>query len=76
VDEKDKCKKCMGKKVSEVKTTLEVAVEPGCPNEHSYIFHGMADEQPGVMAGDVHVRIFIEKHKEFTRKGADLFVEK
>ena len=28
------------------------------------------------MAGDVHVRIFIEKHKEFTRKGADLFVVK
>lgn len=28
------------------------------------------------MAGDVHVRIFIEKHKEFIRKGADLFVVK
>jgi DnaJ-class molecular chaperone len=28
------------------------------------------------MAGDVHVRIFIEKHKDFTRNGADLFVEK
>ena len=36
----------------------------------------MSDEAPGVMAGDVHVRIFIEKHKEFTRKGADLFVDK
>jgi DnaJ-class molecular chaperone len=30
----------------------------------------------GVLAGDVHIRIFIEKHKEFIRKGADLFVDK
>jgi len=27
----------------------------------------MADENPGIMAGDVHMRILIEKHKEFTR---------
>ena len=47
VSEKDKCKKCNGKKVMEQKTQLEVAIEPGCPNEHSYIFHGMADELPG-----------------------------
>jgi len=26
------------------------------------------------MAGDVHVRIKIENHKTFTRKGADLFM--
>ena len=28
------------------------------------------------MAGDLHVRIFIEEHKVFTRKGADLYMEK
>lgn len=76
VDEKDKCKQCNGKKLLDTKVTIECAVEPGCPNEHSYIFHGMADEAPGVLAGDVHVRIFIEKHKEYIRKGADLFVDK
>ena len=36
----------------------------------------MADENPGILAGDVHMRILIEKHKEFTRQGADLFIEK
>lgn len=76
VDEKDKCKKCNGKKLAEVKSTIECAVEPGCPNEHTYVFHSMADEQPGVLPGDVHIRINIDKHKEFVRKGADLFVEK
>jgi DnaJ family protein A protein 2 len=28
------------------------------------------------MAGDVYVRILIEKHKVFVRAGADLFIEK
>jgi len=28
------------------------------------------------MAGDLHVRIKIKEHKVFTRKGADLFLEK
>lgn len=28
------------------------------------------------MAGDVHMRILIENHKEFKRAGADLFIEK
>lgn len=28
------------------------------------------------MAGDLHVRILIEKHKIYTRKGADLYLEK
>jgi len=36
----------------------------------------MGDESPGVLGGDIHVRIFIDKHKVFERKGADLFIEK
>ena len=28
------------------------------------------------MAGDLYVRIKIKKHNNFTRKGADLFIEK
>jgi DnaJ family protein A protein 2 len=28
------------------------------------------------MAGDLYVRIMIKKHKIFTRKGADLFINK
>ena len=37
---------------------------------------GEAHEAPGVMAGDLHVRFMIKKHKTFERKGADLFLEK
>ena len=36
----------------------------------------MGDEAPGVLGGDIHVRIFIDKNKQFERKGADLFMDK
>jgi DnaJ family protein A protein 2 len=39
------------------------------------VLTGEADELPGYMAGDLHVRIMIKKHKVFSRKGADLFIE-
>ena len=32
--------------------------------------------QPGIIPGDVYVRITIKKHKEFIRKGADLAMVK
>jgi len=28
------------------------------------------------MPGDLHVRIMIKKHKVFSRKGADLYIDK
>jgi len=58
------------------KTTIEVPIEKGVPNEHDYVITGEAHEAPGVMAGDLHVRFMIKPHKVFERKGADLFIEK
>lgn len=65
MEEKDKCKECQGKKVFEKEKVLEVAIEPGCPDEHDYIFTGESDELPGVIAGDVYARAKIKKHKTF-----------
>jgi len=76
MDKKDECKDCKGKKVVKEKKTLEVAIEVGVPHEHHEKFTGEADEYPGIMAGDLVVRILIEKHKTFERKGADLFFNK
>jgi len=39
-------------------------------------FTGEHDEYPGVMAGDVIVKIRIEDHKLFKRVGADLLINK
>merc|ERR1719158_682078 len=71
-----KCKTCKGQKIVNKKTTIEVPIERGVPNEHDYVMTGEAHEAPGVMAGDLHVRFMIKPHKTFERKGADLFFTK
>lgn len=85
MDEKDRCKKCKGNRVADVEKVIEVPLEKGVPDEHDYTFYGESDEmvpnliviyKPGIMAGDLYVRIRIAKHKNFERRGADLFMEK
>jgi len=76
MDEKDKCKECKGERVKKVKKDIDVTIEPGCPHENDIIFTGEADELPGIHAGDLYVRVLIEPHAVFRRKGADLFLEK
>ena len=44
MDDKDKCKGCKGKKVEDKTKEIEVFVEPGCPNEHDYIYAGECNE--------------------------------
>lgn len=47
-------------------------LDKGVPDAHRYTFKGESDEIPDVEAGDVIVEILVDKHKKFTRKGADL----
>jgi len=53
INEKDKCKTCNGQKVCKEKKVLEVEIDKGAPNGEKYIFHGEADEYPGIEPGDV-----------------------
>jgi len=53
-----------------------VSIEPGVPNEYDIKYTGEGDEAPGIHAGDLYVRILIDDHKVFKRKGADIFIEK
>lgn len=76
MDSKDKCKECNGQKVKENTKNLEVTIEPGVPTDHDSVFYGEGDEYPEISAGDVHIRMKIQSHKQFTRQGADLFMEK
>lgn len=41
----------------DVDKKLEVPLERGVPDEHDYAFYGEGDELPGVMAGDLYIRI-------------------
>lgn len=76
VSEKDKCKKCKGAKVLEVKKVLEVPIEKGIPDKHTIQMHGEGDELPGVLAGDLYLTVHIEEHPRFARVGADLIYKK
>lgn len=40
------------------------------------VYTGEGDEMPGILSGDLHIRVRIKPHKVFTRKGADLFMDK
>ena len=65
---------------------IEVPLEKGVPDEHDYVFYGESDEivkcliiiiiQPGALAGDLYLRVKIEKHNMYERKGADLYTKK
>ena len=44
-------------------------------DKHRYKFPNERDEFPGKEIGDLIIEIFLEKHKDFIRKGADLFYE-
>lgn len=76
MDEKKKCKKCKGKKISEVDKKVDVSVESGTPSDHVIRFNGEGNEIPDAEAGDLLVKVSVRKHKLYTRAGADLVIEK
>lgn len=55
---------------------LEVHIEKGMKHNQKVSFRGMADEVPGVEAGDVNFIVQEKDHELFKRKGADLLVTK
>jgi len=76
MDEKDKCKDCKGERIKKITKNIDVTIEPGVPHETDVIFTGEADEVPGITPGDLYVRVLIEPHAKFTRRGADLYIER
>uniref|UniRef100_A0A8C5R103 DnaJ heat shock protein family (Hsp40) member A2 n=1 Tax=Leptobrachium leishanense TaxID=445787 RepID=A0A8C5R103_9ANUR len=72
INEKDRCKKCEGKKVIKEVKILEVHVDKGMKHGQRITFTGEADQAPGVEPGDI-VLVLQEKENEiFQREGNDL----
>lgn len=69
---KEKCKDCKGEKIATETKSIEIELDKGVPDGHRYNFPLEGDMIPDVEAGDIIIEIFIEKHKSFVRKGADL----
>lgn len=76
IAERYKCGVCKGNKVSKERKVLEVYVDRGMQNGQKIVFAGEANENPGLVAGDVIVVLKQAPHKVFTRRGENLFVER
>ncbi|KAF4768544.1 hypothetical protein HAV15_002650 [Penicillium sp. str.  len=75
VRDKDRCKKCNGKKTVVERKVLHVHVDKGVRDGHKIEFRGEGDQMPGVMPGDVVFEIEQKPHARFQRKGDDLFYQ-
>ncbi|CAI7590933.1 Mitochondrial protein import protein mas5 [Penicillium manginii] len=75
IRDKDRCKKCNGKKTIVERKVLHVHVDKGVRDGHKIEFRGEGDQMPGVMPGDVVFEIEQKPHPRFQRKGDDLFFQ-
>ena len=73
IRDKDRCKKCMGKKTIVERKVLHVHVDRGVKSGHKIDFRGEGDQVPGVLPGDVQFEIEQKPHARFQRKDDDLF---
>lgn len=73
IRDKDRCKKCMGKKTVVERKVLHVHVDRGVKTGHKIDFRGEGDQVPGVLPGDVQFEIEQKPHPHFQRKDDDLF---
>jgi DnaJ-class molecular chaperone/serine/threonine protein kinase len=71
-DRTHQCKTCKGKKTCKDRKVLNVIVEKGMSDGEPLLFPGEADENPGMVAGDVIILLKEKQHDVFRRMGSDL----
>lgn len=55
-------------------TAIEATIEKGMDNGHTIKFAMMAEQRPGIVPGDVIFTVKTKKHKQFERKGKNLWI--
>ncbi|KAJ9298170.1 hypothetical protein DTO271G3_3775 [Paecilomyces variotii] len=73
IRERDRCKRCNGKKTIVERKVLHVHVDKGVKPGHKIEFRGEGDQIPGALPGDVVFEIEQKPHPRFQRKDDDLF---
>ena len=73
IRDKDRCKRCLGKKTVVERKVLHVHVDRGVKGGHKIDFRGEGDQMPGIQPGDVQFEIEQKPHPRFQRKDDDLF---
>ncbi|SPO02891.1 related to DnaJ homolog subfamily A member 2 [Cephalotrichum gorgonifer] len=72
VKEKDRCKKCKGKRTVQETKALEIYIPRGSMQGERIVLEGEADQVPDQTPGDIVFTLVEEPHDVFTRVGADL----
>ncbi|KAI8644910.1 hypothetical protein BD408DRAFT_412696 [Parasitella parasitica] len=72
ISDKDRCKQCIGKKITSERKILEVHIDRGMAPGQTITFAGEGDQAPGITPGDIIIKIDQKDHPHFTRKGNDL----
>lgn len=70
--EKDRCKKCKGKRTVKEKKALELYIPRGSMQGERIVLEGEADQMPDQTPGDLIFHLQEEPHDTFTRIGHDL----
>lgn len=73
--EKDKCRKCKGKRVTSEKKVLEIYIPRGAIQGERIVLEGEADQVPDQIPGDIVFTLVEEDHEVFQRRGNDLSAE-
>ena len=56
-----------------IKRKIEIDLDKGVPDQHRYLMANEGNEYQNYENGDLIIEILLQKHKDFIRKGADLF---
>lgn len=72
VKEKDRCRKCKGKKVTSEKKQLEIYIPRGAIQGERITLEGEADQAPDQKPGDLVFTLVEADHETFHRAGQDL----
>lgn len=68
------CKKCKGKGRVDADKTIKVKIPAGVDNHSKIRMSGEGDAgKNGGPSGDLYIVLYVKEHKEFTRKGYDIF---
>jgi DnaJ family protein A protein 2 len=70
--EKDRCKKCKGKRITQETKALEIYIPRGAMQGERIVLEGEADQFPDQIPGDIIFTLVEEPHDQFTRIGNDL----
>jgi DnaJ family protein A protein 2 len=73
--EKERCKKCKGKRTTSDRKVLEIYIPRGAQEGERIVLEGEADQVPDQIPGDIVFTLEEQEHEVFQRRGHDLLAE-